>query len=193
MDPVANPFRSVNDVPTRARALDAMRGAAVLAMIAWHVADAWLAPSFRSGPAWHAVRVVGGLAAPLFLYAAGANVARAIAAGATIGDVARRGGEVFALGILLRAQIWAVDAGGLSEPRAWPAIVALGGGAALTVGAARASRHDADGIASRWLRDVPWIVGPLLFVIGAAIVIVDHPERCSLALRFDALHCVGAS
>src|SRR5438132_14041048 len=54
-----------------------MRGLAVLIMIFWHSVDAWTAPSARGGPAFAWIIVIGGCAAPLFLFLAGISVALA--------------------------------------------------------------------------------------------------------------------
>jgi uncharacterized membrane protein len=60
--------------------LDWQRGLAVLFMIEVHVLDAWLAVDARSGAAYHALRMLGGFAAPGFLYMAGLSQALADAA-----------------------------------------------------------------------------------------------------------------
>jgi uncharacterized membrane protein len=63
--------------------LDWQRGLAVLFMIQWHLLHAWLAPGAQQG-AWlgtyEALRMVGGFAAPGFLYMAGISQALADAA-----------------------------------------------------------------------------------------------------------------
>ena len=68
--------------------LDWQRGLAVLFMIQWHLLDAWLAPGAERGdwwPTFEVLRMVGGLAAPGFLFMAGLSQALADAA------LARRG------------------------------------------------------------------------------------------------------
>jgi uncharacterized membrane protein len=63
--------------------LDWQRGLAVLFMVQWHVLDGWLAPGAESGrwfPAFEVLRMVGGFAAPGFLYMAGLSQALADAA-----------------------------------------------------------------------------------------------------------------
>jgi hypothetical protein len=66
--------------PRRKLWLDWQRGLAVLFMIEVHALDAWLAPDARSGAAYHALRMLGGFAAPGFLYMAGLSQALADAA-----------------------------------------------------------------------------------------------------------------
>ena len=63
--------------PRRKLWLDWQRGLAVLFMIEVHVLDAWLASDARSGAAYHALRMLGGFAAPGFLYMAGLSQALA--------------------------------------------------------------------------------------------------------------------
>ncbi len=63
--------------PRRKLWLDWQRGLAVLFMIEVHVLDAWLAPGARAGVAFDALRMLGGLAAPGFLYMAGLSQALA--------------------------------------------------------------------------------------------------------------------
>jgi len=51
--------------------LDDLRGLAVVAMFVWHTTDAWLRPSLKAGEGFTALRIFGGMAAPLFLFLAG--------------------------------------------------------------------------------------------------------------------------
>lgn len=53
--------------------LDWQRGLAVLFMVEWHTWDSWLAPPAASGGLHQAMAVVGGFAAPSFLYMAGVS------------------------------------------------------------------------------------------------------------------------
>ncbi|ABS26731.1 acyltransferase family protein [Anaeromyxobacter sp. Fw109-5] len=66
--------------PRRKLWLDWQRGLAVLFMIEVHVLDAWLAPDARTGAVYHALRMLGGFAAPGFLFMAGLSQALADAA-----------------------------------------------------------------------------------------------------------------
>ncbi len=63
--------------PRRKLWLDWQRGLAVLFMVEVHVLDAWLAPDARGGAAYHALRMLGGFAAPGFLFMAGLSQALA--------------------------------------------------------------------------------------------------------------------
>ncbi len=98
--------------PSRRAYLDWLRGVAVLCMIEWHVIDAWTVTAGRDGAAWGAIVVMGGMAAPLFLFLAGVSVPFAIGAHVSRGAdrrraaglVQRRGWEVFGLAHLFRLQ-----------------------------------------------------------------------------------------
>jgi uncharacterized membrane protein len=63
--------------PRRKLWLDWQRGLAVLFMVEVHALDAWLAPDARGGAAYHALRMLGGFAAPGFLFMAGLSQALA--------------------------------------------------------------------------------------------------------------------
>ena len=98
--------------PSRRSYIDWLRGVAVVSMIEWHVFDAWTLHSARDNAAWPVIKVVGGFAAPLFLFLAGVAVPMAIAAyerrGLTRPEAAwkvqKRGWQVFALAHLFRFQ-----------------------------------------------------------------------------------------
>ena len=81
-------------------------------MIEWHVFDAWTLHSARDNFAWPVIKVVGGFAAPLFLFLAGVAVPMAIASYERRGltrhqaawKVQKRGWQVFFLAHLFRLQ-----------------------------------------------------------------------------------------
>ena len=54
--------------------IDWLRGVAVLIMIEWHVVDAWTTTESRVGNTYAALAIVGGFAAPLFLFLAGVAI-----------------------------------------------------------------------------------------------------------------------
>ncbi|HUR21427.1 MAG TPA: heparan-alpha-glucosaminide N-acetyltransferase domain-containing protein [Vicinamibacterales bacterium] len=54
--------------------IDWLRGFAVLIMIEWHVVDAWTTTESRVGPVYTTLALVGGFAAPLFLFLAGVAI-----------------------------------------------------------------------------------------------------------------------
>ncbi|MGC3997023.1 MAG: heparan-alpha-glucosaminide N-acetyltransferase domain-containing protein [Anaeromyxobacter sp.] len=76
--------------PRRKLWLDWQRGLAVLFMVEVHVLDAWLAVSERSGVTYDVLRMIGGFAAPGFLYMAGLSQALADAAMARKGATPRQ-------------------------------------------------------------------------------------------------------
>jgi hypothetical protein len=71
--------------PRRKLWLDWQRGLAVLFMVEVHVLDAWLAPGAGDGFWFHALRMLGGFAAPGFLFMAGLSQGLADAAQARKG------------------------------------------------------------------------------------------------------------
>jgi uncharacterized membrane protein len=88
-------------------------------MIQAHVLDAWTAPTARSANAFRHLTVLGGFAAPLFLFLAGAGLmiaAGRAAPGATWRTAAaagvRRGLLIFVLAFLFRLQALIVSPGG---------------------------------------------------------------------------------
>jgi uncharacterized membrane protein len=100
--------------------IDRARGLAVLIMILAHVLDAWTQDADRQTAAFRNLTIVGGFAAPLFLWLAGLGLAfggerTARTAGgraaATLAIV-NRGLEIFVLAFLFRLQAFILSPGG---------------------------------------------------------------------------------
>lgn len=99
--------------------LDWARGLAVLLMIEWHTVDAWTRAADRHSAAFRQALVLGGFAAPLFLWLAGLGVAMSAARlarttdhrGAIVRPICRRGLEIFILAFLFRVQAFIVTPG----------------------------------------------------------------------------------
>ena len=101
--------------------LDWARGIAVLLMIEAHTTDAWtrLSPSVRRTMAFRDATVLGGFAAPLFLWLAGLAVVLAATRAAersgsrraAVEMICRRGLEIFILGFLFRLQGFIITPG----------------------------------------------------------------------------------
>ena len=70
-----NASKTTSERPARVLVVDAVRGLAVLCMIQWHCADAWIGGAIREGGAFERLRIVGGLAAPFFILLAGVSSA----------------------------------------------------------------------------------------------------------------------
>lgn len=87
----------------RFKALDWLRGGAVLVMIQCHAMNKWLLEALRSGPLYHRLDFVDGLVAPSFLFAAGFSLALVQLRGGLTPDrvrkSARRLGEVLAVAV----------------------------------------------------------------------------------------------
>ena len=89
-------------------------------MIEAHTVDAWTRAADKHGPAFRDATILGGFAAPLFLWLAG--VAVVLAAGrhelrtgsraAAVDSICRRGLEIFILAFLFRLQAFIVSPGG---------------------------------------------------------------------------------
>jgi uncharacterized membrane protein len=103
----------------RRRYIDWTRGLAVLVMIEAHTFDAWTRLADRSTPAYRNLIILGGFAAPLFLWLAGmAAVLGAESALRRTGDrraaslgICRRGLVIFLLAFLFRVQAFVVSPG----------------------------------------------------------------------------------
>src|SRR5207247_5467841 len=100
--------------------VDWARGVAVLLMIEAHTSDAWTRLNVRRTMAFRDATILGGFAAPLFLWLAGLAVVlaatRAAGRGASrpsaVGMICRRGLEIFILAFLFRVQGFIVTPGG---------------------------------------------------------------------------------
>jgi uncharacterized membrane protein len=112
----------VTSVPKRPRLVyvDWARGIAVLLMIEAHAVDSWTSLAARRSAAYRDAIILGGFAAPLFLWLAGLGVVLAATATLTRGGtrreaaaaVCRRGLEIFVLAFLFRLQAFLVSPGG---------------------------------------------------------------------------------
>jgi len=100
--------------------IDWARGIAVLLMIEAHTVDAWTRPASRNTVAFRNATILGGFAAPFFLWLAG--VALVLSATRTlektgsprvaVDAVSRRGLEIFILAFLFRLQAFILSPGG---------------------------------------------------------------------------------
>jgi uncharacterized membrane protein len=117
--PAASNPSSAAALPARRRYIDVARGIAVLLMIEAHTVDAWTRIDGRASRAFGDATILGGFAAPLFLWLAGAGVAMSAArtaqrrgSRAAIEAACRRGLEIFALAFLFRLQALVLTPGG---------------------------------------------------------------------------------
>jgi uncharacterized membrane protein len=109
-----------NSAVSRRAYIDWARGIAVLLMIEAHTVDAWTSAAHRHSIAFRDFTVLGGFAAPLFLWLAGLGVAmsasrtaeRAGSRAAAVEGACRRGLEVFILAFLFRLQGLVITPGG---------------------------------------------------------------------------------
>jgi uncharacterized membrane protein len=99
--------------------IDWARGIAVLLMIEAHTTDAWTRMAARTTTAFRNATILGGFAAPLFLWLAGLAVAFAASRAAAregnraaaVDATCRRGLEIFVLAFLFRLQAFIVSPG----------------------------------------------------------------------------------
>ncbi|MBI3400746.1 MAG: acyltransferase [Acidobacteria bacterium] len=99
--------------------IDWARGIAVLMMIEAHTLDAWTRASDRRGVWFGDASILGGFAAPMFLWLAGVGVAMSAARtfertgsrARAVDAVARRGLEIFILAFLFRLQAFILSPG----------------------------------------------------------------------------------
>ena len=113
------PVRGNDSRPRRRAYVDWARGIAVLIMIEAHTIDAWTHPNVRRSIPFRDATVLGGFAAPMFLWLAGLAVVLAAtrtaqrsgsrATAAT--TICRRGAEIFILAFLFRLQAFIVSPG----------------------------------------------------------------------------------
>jgi uncharacterized membrane protein len=104
----------------RLRYIDVARGIAVLLMIEAHTSDAWTRAADKHGAAFRDATILGGFAAPMFLWLAGVGVALAAtraeaksgSRGRALESVCSRGLEIFILAFLFRLQAFIVSPGG---------------------------------------------------------------------------------
>jgi len=99
--------------------IDWARALAILVMIEAHTIDAWTRDADRMSIAFRNARILGGFAAPLFLWLAGVSIALSAASvvrrtdnrGAAVEAICRRGLEIFILAFLFRIQAFVLSPG----------------------------------------------------------------------------------
>jgi uncharacterized membrane protein len=99
--------------------LDRVRGLAVLVMVEAHVLDGWTRVAERQRPAFGYAMILGGFAAPLFLFLAGVSLTLSAESkyrktgdlAASWGTVQKRGWQIFGLAFLFRLQSYILTGG----------------------------------------------------------------------------------
>ncbi len=108
---------------TRRGYIDWLRGISVLIMIEAHTLDAWTRLDARHNGTYAWAMIVGGFAAPSFLFLAGITLALAAGSrmrrGRTPGEAAalarRRALQIFGLAFLFRLQSWVISGGDVAQ------------------------------------------------------------------------------
>jgi uncharacterized membrane protein len=115
-----NPLGSLHSLGTSRRGyIDWLRGISVLIMIEAHTLDAWTRLDARHYSTYGWAMIVGGFAAPSFLFLAGVAIVLATGSrlrrGRTPGEAAalarRRALQIFGLAFLFRLQSWLISGG----------------------------------------------------------------------------------
>lgn len=173
--------------------VDTLRGLAVLFMIQLHTSHGWLRPDVRSGTVWSMAQFFGGLAAPSFLFLAGASLGlqwgRADASGRPFRPEKHiaRGLQLVIMGYALRLQMWVIDGGAYSRTSSYLPIVALASAYAIAhYAAGKLASAPRRAAASGMLAGALWF-GGLLWVH------VYEPMRVRGLVRVDVLQCIGGS
>ena len=117
---VAGPSRVEALAAARRPYIDWARALALLVMIEAHTIDAWTRAAARQTAAFRHAMILGGFAAPLFLWLAGVSLVLSAASvarregsrRAAVDAVCRRGLEIFLLAFLFRLQGFVVTPGG---------------------------------------------------------------------------------
>lgn len=138
--------------------VDWLRGLAVVFMIAWHTLDAWTILEDRTGFAFQVIIIIGGCAAPLFLFLAGVSVALAKA-------TPKRGWQIFGLAHLFRLQSFFLNPWASWSSLLKPDILNILGLGMVATALCRAR-------ATTLMRQVVWLLVP-----AAAIVLMAPASR----------------
>lgn len=177
---------STDNKPASKRVLvvDAVRGAAVLCMMQWHCADAWIGGADRQSEAFGITRIIGGLAAPLFLLLAGVSAALVFRPERVWAGV-RRGAGIVIGGYAFKLFAWTVDYGAIVERRNRWAIVLD----AITLWLASRIVHEKTSHAHRAL------LTPLAVAtwVGTTYALVGASRTPALVARLDVLQGIGAA
>jgi uncharacterized membrane protein len=162
-------------------------------MIQLHTSHGWLLPEARSGDYWEASQFFGGLAAPLFLFLAGAGLGLQWTAPSSdearndLGRSLARGAELIVLGYVLRLQMWIIDGAAYARLQTYPSICLLVAGYGLALFCI--SRLVRGRGCSRWS-----VLGAATMTLaGFAWAYAFDPTRADGLIRVDVLQCIGAS
>lgn len=174
--------------PPRIGVIDALRGLACVFMITWHCADAWLLPGLRESASFSLTRIIGGFAAPLFMWLAGLSSALTTPLQPSTKQTSTsliRAAWVVVVGYGLKLLAWTIDHGAITDRVNWttmyvafPSIFALGW-------ATREARLER----ARGLAFIAGFAG-LLFAYSHLEGTTRAPN---VLARLDVLHGIGAA
>ncbi|MFO0710271.1 MAG: heparan-alpha-glucosaminide N-acetyltransferase domain-containing protein [Sandaracinus sp.] len=170
--------------------MDAVRGLACVVMIVWHTADAWLTPEIHGTPAFERARLVGGFAAPSFLWLAGLSLALSTELRPTWQRTRQgllRAGWVLVVGYALKLFAWTVDHGAIREVRCLPTLaLAIPAMAALIFAFREPAR------ATVRARAIAGALGAAVLV-GTYARVDGLPRSPEVLARLDVLQGIGAA
>lgn len=176
--------------PPRIGIVDAVRGLACVSMIVWHTADAWLTDAIHQTMPFERARLIGGFAAPFFLWLAGLSIALSTELRPSSERMAAglvRAGWVIAVGYALKLVSWIVDLGAILVDRnRWTMAIAVPAMTSLLLAFREPTR-----LSTR--------TRVLAGVLGSAglLYAYSHLEGTSrspyVLARLDVLHGIGAA
>lgn len=156
--------------------IDWLRGLSVLIMIEAHTLDAWTRLDGRQNSVYGWAMIVGGFAAPGFLFlagvalplAAGSRLRRGVPAKQTAALARRRALQIFGLAFLFRLQSWLISGGGSAQALLKVDILNIMGlsmlAAAVLWGAGR-----------NRLERIAWLVGAMVIVAMVTPIVRASP------------------
>jgi uncharacterized membrane protein len=176
--------QSSTEKPSRVLVVDTVRGLAVLCMIQWHCADAWLYGAIREGDAFAQLRIVGGLAAPLFLLLAGISSGLTFRI-AQLAPSIRRALTIAVMGYVLKAFAWVVDHGAILDRANWPTIALDAAALGLAWHGLREKRTSRERAISLSIAVVCWV--------GTWLTLASATRSPEVVVRLDVLQGIGAA
>jgi hypothetical protein len=159
-------------------------------MIVWHTADAWLTPEIHGTPAFERARLVGGFAAPFFLWLAGLSIALSTELRPSVEKTAAglvRAGWVIVVGYALKLFAWTVDHGAIREPSCWLTIAIAIPAMSMLVFAFREPA-----LAARSKRVLAGVVGAIVLGLVYSRT-AELPRTPEVLVRLDVLQGIGAA
>jgi uncharacterized membrane protein len=192
---VGAPSRVNAPAPARRPYIDWARALALLVMIEAHTIDAWTRAAARQTAGFRDAMILGGFAAPLFLWLAGVSLVLSAASVAqregsrlaAVDAVCRRGLEIFLLAFLFRLQSFVVTPGGTLVSLFGVDILNIMGPSIATAGLVWGLARTTKGLVASYAA-MAISLAMLTPVVRAAAVVNDLPTWVQWYLRPAAGH-----